>query len=166
MKIPRAFKPYIVVFQILDGHGQMWSPSGQFLGLLSSNQRHLYSIINPRGPYGSFYSPTSLQNPQGLYSSSDGSYSPYNPNCINPPIIFYQGQPLLVITRNLNLYTNGLNIVDVDLMLTIYEELSRFPPEPIALRMETLRAALQKISNGVHSSETAHNYIVNRIAKS
>lgn len=161
MKIPIAFKPYLVVFQILDGYGQVWSPSGQFLGLLSSNQRHLNSIINPHGPYGSFYSPTSLQNPQGLYGSPEGIHSPYNPNCINPPVIFFRGQPLLVLTRNLNLYTNGLSIVDVDLMLTIYEELSNFPPEPIALRLESLGTALQEIAKGLQGSETTRKYIVN-----
>ncbi|HAA30544.1 MAG TPA: hypothetical protein DCE56_26245 [Cyanobacteria bacterium UBA8553] len=161
MKIPGVFKPYLVVFQILDGYGQLWSPSGQFLGLLSSNQRHLNSIINPKGPYGSFYSPSSIQNPQGLYGSPEGIYSPYNPHCINPPVIFFRGQPLLVLTRNLNLYTNGLNIVDVDLMLTIYEELSNFPPEPIALRLETLGAALHEIANGIQDSETHRKYIVN-----
>jgi len=96
-----------------------------------------------------------------LYGSPEGINSPYNPNGINPPVIFFRGQPLLVLTRNLNLYTNGLNIVDVDLMLTIYEELSNSPPEPIALRLETLGTALQEITKGIQASEKPRKYIVN-----
>ncbi len=152
MNIPKALQPYVDLFQVLDGYGQIWSPCGQFLGLLSSIPHNSNSIINPYGPYGSPHSPISIQNPQGLYGTSQGIYSPYNPNCINPPVIFHQGHPLLLLTRNLNIFTNGLIIVDPDLMLTIYEELSNSKPEPIARRWETLRAALEQITHSIQSS--------------
>jgi hypothetical protein len=158
MNIPGALKPYVVLFQALDGHGQVWSPSGQFLGLLSRVPHNPNSIINPYGPYGSSESPTSIQNPQGLYGGSQGSYSPYNLICINPPVIFYQGHPLLLITRNLNIFTNGLNLVDPDLILTIYEELSNSRPEPISRRSEMVRLALRNITQVNQGSKTSLKY--------
>lgn len=124
MKIPGHFKRYVEIFQSIDGKGQLWSPSGQFLGLLSSNPNDANSIINPEGEYGSPFSGNSIHNPQGMYGGSDGIKSPFNPNCINPPIILYNGQPIFVLTINPNAYTNGLKTVDPYLMLAIYEELS------------------------------------------
>ncbi|MCA1994118.1 MAG: hypothetical protein LDL41_19035 [Coleofasciculus sp. S288] len=124
MKIPDALKPLVERFQVLDGKGQLWSPSSQFLGLLSSDSHHKHSIINPQGEYGSPFSPTSIQNPQGQYGGSDGMYSPFNPNCSNPPVILYQNQPVIVVTSNPNVFTNGLKRVDPYLMLAIYEELA------------------------------------------
>jgi hypothetical protein len=159
MNIPEALQPYVVLFQVLDGYGQIWSPCGQFLGLLSSVQNNPNSIINPYGSYGSPHSPTSIQNPQGLYGTSEGIYSPYNPNSVNPPVIFYQGHPLLLLTRNLNIFTNDLTIVDPDLMLTIYEELSNSKPAPIAKRWEALRLALDHIANAIQNSEMSFNYL-------
>lgn len=159
MDIPKAFEPYVVLFQVLDGYGQVWSPSGQFLGLLSSVRQNLNSIISPYGPYGSPHSPISFQNPQGLYGSTEGIYSPYNPNSINPPVIFYQGQPLLLLTRNLNIFTNNLIIVDPDIMLTIYEELSNSKPHPITRRGERLRSALEEISHIIQGSNNSLSFI-------
>jgi hypothetical protein len=124
MKIPAALKAYVEIFQALDGYGQLWCPSGQYLGRLSSDLRHPNSITNPRGKYGSPYSPTSIHNPQCPYGSSDGIHSPFNPHCRNSPIVLYRGQPLLVVTSNSSAFTNGLKTVDPYLMLTIYEELA------------------------------------------
>jgi hypothetical protein len=153
MNIPVAFKAYIKLFQILDNHGQLWSPSGQFLGLLSSNPDHPKSIINPVGAYGSPFSPTSIQNPQSLYGGSNGIYSPYNLNCINPPAIFYKNKPILVLTWNLNVFTNGLNIVDADLMVTIYEELSRSKHDPTPLGFETIESVLAQVADTIQDSK-------------
>lgn len=166
MKIPGVFKPYVTVFRILDGYGQLWSPSGQFLGLLSSDPHHPYSIINPLGNYGSPHSSTSIHNPQSLYGGANGIYSPYNPRCINPPIILYQGDPVLVLTWNLNVFTNGLNIVDADLMLAIYEQFSNSISQPRNRRSQSmgqaqsqmLDLALQHLTHAIQSSEMPLRY--------
>ena len=130
MKIPTVFRPYIEVFQLLDDQGQLWSPSGQFLGRLSSQAEHINSIINPEGDYGSPYSLISIHNPQSQYGGEKGEYSPFNPNCQNPPIVFYQSQPLFILSNNFNLYTNGLKVIDPYLVLTIYESLVNTSPDP------------------------------------
>jgi hypothetical protein len=131
MKIPAALKAYVELFQALDGYGQLWCPSGQYLGRLSSDPHHPNSITNSRGKYGSPYSPTSIHNPQCPYGSPDGFHSPFNPHCRNSPIILYQGQPLLVVTSNFSVFTNGLKTVDPYLMLTIYEELANSTLNPV-----------------------------------
>jgi hypothetical protein len=133
MNIPVIFKPLVEVFQAIDGQGQLWSPSGQFLGLLSSNSNDPNSILNTQGSYGSPFSLKSIHNPQGVYGGSAGMYSPFNLNCLNPPIILYQRQPILVVTSNLNVFTNGLKSVDPYLMLTIYEELGNTSSKPVAM---------------------------------
>jgi hypothetical protein len=104
-----------------DGIAQLWAADGQFLGVLSSNQFDPNSISNPN-TYGSFYSYHSIQNPASPYGGACGIYSPYNITCINPPVILYQGQPMLVISKNLTVLTNGLSIIDPDLMLSIYTQ--------------------------------------------
>ncbi len=137
MNIPVFFKALVEVFQAIDGYGQLWSPSGQFLGLLSSDSNDANSIINPQGSYGSPFSVKSIHNPQGLYGGSEGIYSLFNPNCINPPVILYQGQAILVVTSNLNVFTNGLKTVDPYLMLTIYEELGDTAPKPVVMPLRS-----------------------------
>lgn len=132
MKIPAAFQPYFEVFQALDGHAQLWSPSGQFLGRLSFKADYINSIINPKGDYGSPYSLTSIHNPQCQYGGEKGKYSPFNPNSKNPPIVFYRSQPLLVVSTNLELHTNGLKIIDPYLLLAIAEALSDVTPAPVS----------------------------------
>ncbi len=124
MKIPLALQPYVEIFQALDGHGQLWSPEGQFLGRLSSKADYINSLINPQSEYGSPHSLISIHNPQSQYGGDSGAYSPFNPKCSNPPIVFYRYQPLFVLTTNFELATNGLKTVDPYLVLTIYEALS------------------------------------------
>jgi hypothetical protein len=166
MKIPGVFQPYVEVFQILDGYGQVWSPSGQFLGLLSCDAHNPYSIINPLGNYGSPHSSTSIHNPQSPYGGPNGIYSPYNLRCINPPVILYQGNPVLVLTWNLNVFTNGLNIVDADLMLAIYEELSNSTSKQMNRRsqslgedqLQMLELALQNLTDAIENSEMPLRY--------
>ncbi len=115
--------------QILDflvatnGIAQLWGANGQFLGMLSSNQYDANSISNLHGMYGGQYGLYSISNPHGMYGGQHGLYSPYNSYCLNPPIIFYQGQPMLIVTRNFYLQTNGLPIIDPDLVLGTYVQL-------------------------------------------
>lgn len=130
MKIPAVFQPYIEIFQALDGHAQLWSPGGQFLGRLCSKSDYINSIINPRGDYGSPYSQTSIHNPLCPYGGDNGSKSPFNPNCGHPPVVFYRNKPLFVLTTNLRVHTDGLKIIDPYLLLAIYEALSDVVPSP------------------------------------
>jgi hypothetical protein len=104
-----------------DGIAQLWAADGQFLGVLSSHQSDPNSITNPN-TYGSFYSYYSIKNPASLYGGACGLYSPYNITCINPPVILYQGQPMLVVSKNLSVLTNGLPIIDPDWMLSVYTQ--------------------------------------------
>lgn len=138
MKIPTIFQPYVELFQAIDGHGQLWSPSGQFLGRLCSDIHKSNSIINPDGEYGSPYSLTSIHNRECEYGGETGEYSPFNPNSKNPPIVFYRCQPLFIITTHLDLYTNGLKLIDPYLMLTLYEVLSSLIPKPAPNSSPTL----------------------------
>ena len=105
----------------VNGIAQLWAADSQFLGVLSSNQSDPNSITNPN-TYGSFYSYHSINNPASPYGGACGLYSPYNITCINPPVILYQGQPILVVSKNLSVLTNGLSIIDPDLMLSIYTQ--------------------------------------------
>lgn len=130
MKIPAVYQPCVEVFRALDGHGQLWSPCGQFLGQVSSRTDHIQSIINPTGDYGSPFSLTSIHNPQCQYGGDSGKYSPFNPNCKNPPVVFYRTQPLFVLSTNPCLYTNDLIVIDPYLLLSIYEALGNVPPNP------------------------------------
>lgn len=100
----------------------LWAANGQFLGVLSSNQSDPYSISNLHGIYGSYMGKYSMRNSHSLYGSTDGKYSAYNPEGLNPPIVFYQEQPILVVTKNHNIkkYVNGLRLIDPDLLLVAY----------------------------------------------
>src|SRR6476659_5830636 len=115
--------------QSINGYGQLWAADGQFLGLLSSNQNDINSITNPN-TFGNPYSYNSIRNASGMYGSSCGIYSPYNSLCLNPPVILYQNQPVLVMTRNSLLFTNGLPIIDPDLVLSVYLQLASTMVDP------------------------------------
>jgi hypothetical protein len=115
--------------QSINGYGQLWSADGQFLGLLSSNQNDINSITNPN-TFGNPYSYNSIRNASGIYGSTCGIYSPYNSVCLNPPVVLYQNQPVLVMTRNSLLFTNGLPILDPDLVLIAYLQLDSAIPNP------------------------------------
>lgn len=129
---------FIELLKNLDGQGQLWSPSGQFLGRLSSNPNELNSIINPYGFYGSSFSATSIRNRSGQYGGFQGIYSPFNPNCLNPPFISGDGQRLLVVTRNPNISTNGLRSVTPDFLLAAYEILGNNNPDLVAMQLKAL----------------------------
>ena len=63
------------------------SPSGKYLGRLSSNQYDPDSVSNPYGRYGSRYSPDSINNPYGQYGSRYSNQSPNNPYATQAPLI-------------------------------------------------------------------------------
>jgi hypothetical protein len=123
-----------------DGIAQLWAVNSQFLGVLSSNQYDLNSISNPYGFYGGSCGIYSIQNPSGMYGGACGFYSPYNISCINPPVVLYQNQPVLVVTKNPYAQTNGLPVVDPDLMLGIYGQLATGYQQPTSsINTETYR---------------------------
>jgi len=148
--------------QAIDGTGQLWAANGQFLGLLSSNANDPNSIINPYGLYGSQTSLTSIRNPSCSYSGIAGICSPYNPISIYPPSIVYQNQAVLVVTRNQTLITNGLEVVDPDLVVGIYEAIAitRKPIDIVALQLQNLADSraitAQTLSNIYSQGTTAH----------
>lgn len=130
---------YIEFLKKLDGAGELWSPSGQFLGRLESKPHSFYSIINNHGFYGSSSSKTSIRNSSSQYGGFNGIYSPFNPNCSNPPIISYSGQPLMVVTRNPKILTFGLNSITPDFMLSVYEVLGRSAPYEVSRKLAALK---------------------------
>lgn len=98
----------------------LYAQDGQFLGLLSNNRLDPNSISNMNGNYGSFWGANSIRNTASMYGGGAGLYSPYSMCCINPPFVLYHNQAALVVTKNLDALTNGLQIVDPDLLLGVY----------------------------------------------
>lgn len=111
----------------INGTAQLWAANGQFLGVLSSNQYDVNSISNPYGMYGGQHGLYSISNPHGMYGGQHGLYNPYNSYCLNPPIIYYQGQPILMVTRNSYVQTNGLQVIDPDLLIIAYTQAKNSP---------------------------------------
>jgi hypothetical protein len=124
----------------VNGVAQLWAANGQFLGVLSSDQYDLNSISNCYSFYGGSCGIYSIQNHSGMYGGVCGFYSPYNTSCLNPPVILYQAQPVLIVTRNLFAQTNGLPVVDPDLMLSIYGQLAtNYQPPTFPIHSDTYR---------------------------
>lgn len=115
----------------IDGLGQLWAADGQFLGILSSNQYDQNSICNPNGIYGSSHSATSIRAEYSMYGGEYGVYSPYNSYCVQPPAIFSQNQIVLMVTRNRYAVTNGVQIVDPDILLIAYSSNAHSAPNPL-----------------------------------
>jgi hypothetical protein len=100
----------------LDGQVGLVAQDGNFLGLMSSDTNHPNSIINPN-TYGNPYEDT-ICNQNSQYGGQHGLQSPYNSFCLNPPIMIdVNDKQLALVTRNHNLITNGLDIIDLDFML-------------------------------------------------
>jgi hypothetical protein len=100
----------------LDGQVGLVAQDGNFLGLMSSDTNHPNSIINPN-TYGNPYEDT-IYNQNSQYGGQHGLQSPYNFFCLNPPIMIdVNDKYLTLVTRNNNLITNGLDIIDIDFML-------------------------------------------------
>ncbi|QIR35492.1 hypothetical protein HCG51_01150 [Tolypothrix sp. PCC 7910] len=111
----------IIEFLIsINGVGQIWAGDGQFLGVLSNARYDSNSIANSFGIYGGQFGMYSIFSPFGMYGGQFGMYSPYNPYCLYPPIIIYQDQPVLMVTRNTDAQTNGLPIIDPDFLANVY----------------------------------------------
>ncbi len=107
----------------IDGQAALCAANGQFLGLVSSNQFHPLSICNPNGMHGSSYHVTSVQNPYGIYGGPYGLYSPYNPYSIQPPVIIYQNQIVLTVSKNPYAISN-VSVIDPDMLFSIYNSAS------------------------------------------
>lgn len=130
---------YIEFLKKLDGIGELWSPSGQYLGRIESNPHSFYSILNTHGFYGSSSSRTSIRNMSSEYGGFKGNYSPFNPHCSNPPFISCSGQPLMLVTRNPNILTFGLNSITPDFLFAVYEILGRAKPQDVSRKFLALR---------------------------
>ncbi len=119
-------------FVAVNGMAHLIASDGQFLGVLSINQHDPNSISNPHGNYGSYHGSYSIRNPHGNYGSTNGIYSPYSTYCLHPPIVFYQKQRVLMVTRNVHVQNNGLPVVDPEL-LGVYAQLgdSISAPKPL-----------------------------------
>lgn len=113
----------------INGAGQLWAADGQFLGVLSSDRYDSNSINNPYGIYGGRYGMYSISNPYGVYGGTHGMYSPYNIYCLNPPFVIYQGQAVLCLSKNVNFQTNGVPVIDPDILVSVYAQLGQ-PPNP------------------------------------
>lgn len=130
---------YVEFLKKLDGIGELWSSSGQFLGRLDSNSNAFNSIVNVYGLYGSSHSPTSIRNRSCQYGGFQGNYSPFNPNCPNPPFISHSGQPMMAVTRNPQILTFGLNSITPDFLLAVYEILGKATPEEVSRKLLALK---------------------------
>lgn len=122
----------------VDSIAQLWAADGQFLGVLSSNQYDLNSVANPSGFYGGSCGVYSIQNPSGMYGGACGFYSPYNISCMNPPVVLYQNQAVLVVTRSLYAQTSGLPVVDPDLLLSIYTPQQTTYQHPVLVHQQNM----------------------------
>lgn len=140
MRASDFLKPMSIVnfLSAVNGVAQLWAPNGQFLGVLSSDQYDVDSISNSYGLYGGSCGIYSIQNLCGMYGGACGLYSPYNISCFNPPVILYQNQPVLVVTRNGYIQTNGLPIVDPDLMLNVYAQLAANYQHPALIHQQNM----------------------------
>lgn len=103
----------------LNGQLELVAEDGIFLGLMYSDVNHPNSVINPN-TYGNSYADT-IHNQYSQYGGQYGTYSPYNSYCLNPPILILaaNNQQLALVTRNHNIITNGLDIIDPDFMFGI-----------------------------------------------
>jgi hypothetical protein len=107
----------------LDGKLELYARDGRFLGLLSSDRTDPNSIVN-LSTYGNVRSINSIYYKHGSYGGDYGRYSPYNRYCLYPPAIVFQQQPLGLVTKNKQILNKELTIVDPDVLLSIYTDLS------------------------------------------
>ncbi|TAF07969.1 MAG: hypothetical protein EAZ77_08040 [Nostocales cyanobacterium] len=136
----------------INGMAQLWSADNVCLGLLSSNQHDPNSINNLHGIYGGYQGIYSIRNSVGMYGGVCGIHSPYNISCLNPPFVLYQGQPVLVVTRNAYFQTNGIPVIDPDFLLGVYAQLASSPQmlhnsTPMDRINESVRNTMESINN-------------------
>jgi hypothetical protein len=107
----------------LDGKLELYAQDGHFLGLLSSDRNDPNSIINPR-TYGNAHNINSIHYEHGIYGGRYGRHSPYNHCCLYPPTIVLQQQYVGIVSKNKHILDRNLTIIDPDMMLAIYTNLS------------------------------------------
>jgi hypothetical protein len=107
----------------LDGKLELYAWDGHFLGLLSSDRRDPNSIINLR-TYGNPHNINSIYYEHGIYGGQYGRHSPYNRYCLYPPAIVFQQQDLGLVSKNKHIFGNDLTIIDPDVLISIYTNLS------------------------------------------
>jgi hypothetical protein len=107
----------------LDGKLELYAWDGHFLGLLSRDRNDPNSIINLR-TYANPQNINSIYYEHGIYGGQYGRYSPYNRHCLYPPAIVLQQQSLELVTKNKHILNNDLTIIDPDVLLSIYTNLS------------------------------------------
>ncbi len=107
----------------LDGKLELYAQDGHFLGLLSSERSDPNSIINLK-TYGNPRNLNSIYYEHGIYGGQYGQYSPYNHCCLYPPTLILQQQCVALISKNKHILDRNLTIVDPDVMLAIYINLS------------------------------------------
>ncbi|MGF1675166.1 MAG: hypothetical protein ACFCUV_15990 [Rivularia sp. (in: cyanobacteria)] len=106
----------------VNGAAYLVAQNGQFLGLLSNDRCNRDSISNPCGDYGSPCGAYSISNPCCIYGGLSGIYSPYNPACTNPPLIVYQNQVVLLVTKSNYVISSGMPTIDPDILLSLYAQ--------------------------------------------
>ena len=107
----------------LDGKLELYAQDGRFLGLLSSDRNDPSSIINQR-TYGNAHNINSIHYEHGIYGGLYGQHSPYNSCCLYPPTIVLQQQYMGLVSKNKHVLDRNLTIVDPDVLLAIYTNLS------------------------------------------
>lgn len=107
----------------LDGKLELYAQNGRFLGLLSSDISDPNSIINVR-TYGNDHNINSIHYEHGIYGGRYGLYSPFNQCCLYPPTIVFQQQHIAIVSKNKYILDRALTIVDPDMMIAIYINLS------------------------------------------
>ena len=107
----------------LDGKLELYAQDGHFLGLLSSQSNDPNSIINP-SKYGNPHYLNSIHYEYGVYGGRYGHHSPYNRHCLCPPAIIFQQQYLGLVTKNKYALADGLTIIDPDVLISTYTNLS------------------------------------------
>jgi hypothetical protein len=107
----------------LDGKLELYAQDGHFLGLLSSDRHDPNSIINLR-TYGNAHNINSIHYEYGIYGGQYGQHSPYNCCCLYPPTIVFQQQFVAIVSKNKHILDRDLTIIDPDLLLSIYTDLS------------------------------------------
>lgn len=108
---------------LLDRQLELYAQNGHFLGLLSSDRHDPNSIINMR-TYGNKQNINSIHYEHGIYGGQYGQYSPYSHCCLYPPTILLQQQSMGLVSKNKHILDRDLTIVDPDVMIAIYINLS------------------------------------------
>jgi hypothetical protein len=141
-QIIEAIRGYIAA----DGQMVAVAPDGQFVGILTSDFNHLESVCNPSGNFGSATSITSMFNQHSLYGGLHGTYSPYNPHCMNPPRLIVNQTDCGVLTNNPHIqgYKHNLDLI-IGVLLGAATNNTMTPEQIMALEYQQQMADLAKM---------------------